>query len=481
MSTPHPPQSVLPRPWRARAAHVCIALACLLPAACATLQPARNPPLPVPADRSAQYRMENLQPGPGNSDTLLISLTFSGGGTRSAAASYHLLDALRRQTVVVDGRSTTLLDEVDFISAISGGSLAAAYYGLYRERFFEDFPQRVLHRDLQGAILRGVAVPTRLHALSSPYYGRGDYLADRLDALVFDGKRFADLPPQRPLIRIGATDMIDGRRVEFSQEGFDALCSELGPVPIARAVAASAAVPGVFSPVNVADYSDTGQCPGHETPQRYRHLVDGGVVDNLGIAGPLQAVARNNGLVNTLRAYGLHGIRHYVIVVLNVESDPRDPEDGGPKVPGLSRTISAAINGNMRMDSQALAARLRARVADWRREIADDRAAVASGVLATRRPQVYLIEIGFDQVRDPAMRTRLQSMSTALRISPEDEAVVAAFVRDTLRDSEQYQALLRALAEAPAAEAPPASDPAADALDDLRARYEAAERADGVP
>ena len=65
--------------------------------------------------------------------------------------------------------------------------------------------------------------------------------------------------------------MIDGRRIEFTQESFDALCSELGPVPIARAVAASAAVPGVFSPVNLADYSDTGQCPGHDAPQRDGH------------------------------------------------------------------------------------------------------------------------------------------------------------------------------------------------------------------
>lgn len=464
----------------ARICRASLAAMCLLLTACATVQPARNPPLSVPAARHAQYRMENLQPGPGNSDTLLISLTFSGGGMRSAAASYYLLDALRRQTVMVDERTTTLLNEVDFISSISGGSFTAAYYGLYRERLFEDFPQRVLHRDLQGTLLNGALVPTRLRALSSPYYGRGDYLADRLDALVFDGARFADLPRQRPMIRIGATDMVDGRRIEFSQEGFDALCSDLGPVPIARAIAASAAVPGVFSPVNVADYSDTGQCPGHETPQRYRHLVDGGVIDNLGISGPLQAVARNNGLINTLRAYGLRGIRHYVIVVLNVESDPRDADDGGPTIPGFSRTISAAINGNMRLDSQALAARLRARVAEWRRDITNDQDAVASGVLATRSPKVYLIEIGFDQVRDPALRRHLQSMSTALRITPEDEAIVAAFVNHTLRESTEYQALLRALAEPVVEEGPP-RDPAADAMEDLRARYEAAERARQTP
>jgi NTE family protein len=461
--------------------------AALLLSACASLQPARNPPAAPAADRAAQYRVQNMARGEGNSDTLLLSLTFSGGGMRSAAASYHLLDALRQQPVRVDGRDTTLLQEVDFISAISGGSFTAAYYALHRERLFEDYPVRVLRRDLQGDILGAVLRPRRAWALSSPFYGRGDHLADALDEALFAGATFADMPRERPFVRIGATDMLDGRRIEFTQENFDDLCSDLGPVPVARAVAASAAVPGIFSPVNVADYSDTGQCPGAIEPRRYRHLIDGGVADNLGITGPLQAIGRYNGLVNTLRRFGYRGIRSYAIVVLNVESNPGDPRDGDARVPGLWRTVNAAINGNMRMDSEELAATLRQRIAQWQDQIARDPEAQRSGVFATGVPRVFLIEIGFDKVADPALRQRLQSMPTALRLSRDDEALIAQFVRDALRDSVEYQTMLRALAEEDAAFAARGDVvlPAAPSVDDdaarraLRQAYDAA--ADAAP
>lgn len=456
----------------------------LLLSACASLQPARNPPAAPAADRAAQYRVQNMARGEGNSDTLLLSLTFSGGGMRSAAASYHLLDALRRQPVRVDGRDTTLLQEVDFISAISGGSFTAAYYALHRDRFFEDYPARVLRRDLQGEILGAVLRPRRAWALSSPFYGRGDHLADALDESLFAGATFADMPRERPFVRIGATDMLDGRRIEFTQENFDDLCSDLGPVPVARAVAASAAVPGIFSPVNVADYSDTGQCPGAIEPRRYRHLIDGGVADNLGITGPLQAIGRYNGLVNTLRRFGYRGIRSYAIVVLNVESNPGDPRDGDARVPGLWRTVNAAINGNMRMDSEELAATLRQRIAQWQDQIARDPEAQRSGVFATGVPRVFLIEIGFDRVVDPALRQRLQSMPTALRLSREDEALIAQFVRDALRDSVEYQTMLRVLAEEDAAFAARGDiAPTVPSADDdaprraLRQAYDAAEDA----
>lgn len=446
--------------------------AALLLSACAGLQPARNPPMLPAVDRSAQYRVENMVRGEGNSDALLLSLTFSGGGMRSASASYHLLDALRQQPVRVEGQDTTLLREVDFISAISGGSFTAAYYALHRERLFVDYPARVLQRDLQGEVLGAVLRPRRAWALSSPFYGRGDHLAAMLDDTLFAGATFADLPRQRPFVRIGATDMLDGRRVEFTQENFDDLCSDLGPVPVARAVAASAAVPGIFSPVNVADYSDTGQCPGATEPRRYRHLIDGGVADNLGITGPLQAIGRYNGLVNTLRRFGYRGIRNYAIVVLNVESNPSDPFDGDPRVPGLWRTINAAINGNMRMDSEEIAATLRQRIAQWQEQIARDPEARRSGVFAATVPRVFLIEIGFDQVADPALRRRLQSMPTALRLSAEDEATIAQFVRDALRESVEYRALLRALAEEDAAFATRGDvvAPAMDADDDAQRR-----------
>ncbi|WP_227520178.1 hypothetical protein [Marinobacter sp. LV10R510-11A] len=40
-----------------------------------------------------------------------------------------------------------MLDQVDVISAVSGGSYTAAYYGLFGDRLFEDFGERFLRRN----------------------------------------------------------------------------------------------------------------------------------------------------------------------------------------------------------------------------------------------------------------------------------------------------------------------------------------------
>ena len=101
---------------------------------------------------SAGYRFDTLDPGERNSDSLFVCLMFSGGGTRAAALSYGVMEALRDKVIQVDGREKRLLDEVDCISSVSGGSFTAAYYGLYRERLFEDFRVRFLERDVQGAL-----------------------------------------------------------------------------------------------------------------------------------------------------------------------------------------------------------------------------------------------------------------------------------------------------------------------------------------
>lgn len=435
--------------WLPRAAAIAVAAGL---GACATVQPARNPPAsPANAAASspvAEYRSQNLRRGE-NSDTLLLSMTFSGGGMRSATASYHLLDALRRQRVRIDGRDKSLLQEVDFISSVSGGSFTAAYYALYRDRLFTDYLPQVIRRDIQGELIAGLLKPRNAWRLGSDTYGRGDYLADHLDRVVFAGKTFADLPRERPFVRIGAADMLTGKRVEFTQDGFDRLCSRIDDVPIARAVAASAAVPGIFSPINIADYSDDCANPG-DAPPRYRHLVDGGVADNLGISGPLQAVGRYSTVVDAMRSIGFRGVRYIAIVVLNVENTNTAQTDGTASIPSLRRTIGAAIDGNMHTDSEEITETLRRRLEEWKRQIAEDPSAVADNIYATSTPEVFLIEIGFAQVPDPALRARLQAIPTALRVSAEDEALLRDFIDDALQRSPEYRGLLQALARDPA-------------------------------
>ena len=114
---------------------------------------------------------------PKNSEVLFVVLAFSGGGTRAASFSYGVLQALRDASVTVDGRERRLLDEVDVISSVSGGSYTAAYYGLYGERIFHDYTQDFLYRDWQGELLKLATRPGSLAAMASRRFNRSDLVA----------------------------------------------------------------------------------------------------------------------------------------------------------------------------------------------------------------------------------------------------------------------------------------------------------------
>ena len=127
-----------------------IAAASFVLAGCAT-RPI-NPPI-IHVDTNTGYRFEVRQARMHDKDDLII-LAFSGGGTRAAAFSYGVLEFLRG-TEIVDskGRTIRLLDEVDVITGVSGGSFTALAYGLYGDKLFADYEQRFLKRDVQGEII----------------------------------------------------------------------------------------------------------------------------------------------------------------------------------------------------------------------------------------------------------------------------------------------------------------------------------------
>ena len=87
------------------------------------------------SDPQGGYRAKNFK-NVGNDGDMLVMLTFSGGGTRAAAFSYGVLEALRDTEISIHGSKKRMLDEVDFISGVSGGSFTAAYYGLFGDRIF---------------------------------------------------------------------------------------------------------------------------------------------------------------------------------------------------------------------------------------------------------------------------------------------------------------------------------------------------------
>ena len=96
----------------------------------------QNPDL-TQYDPAQGYRFDNLKPGHNNTDSLFVIVAFSGGGTRAASFSYGVLEALQDTEIKWKGEKKRLLDEVDIISSVSGGSFTAAYFVLYRDRIFE--------------------------------------------------------------------------------------------------------------------------------------------------------------------------------------------------------------------------------------------------------------------------------------------------------------------------------------------------------
>ncbi|MEW6714513.1 MAG: patatin-like phospholipase family protein, partial [Nitrospirota bacterium] len=169
-------------------------------------------------DSQSGYRFDTLDSGPQNGDSLFVCLMFSGGGTRAAALSYGIMEALRDTVIRIDGREKRLLDEVDCISSVSGGSFTAAYYGLFRERLFEDFRSRFIERDIQGALARQLFNPVNWARLASPYFSRTDMAAELYDNDIFDAATFERLQSNgRPFVILNATNLGDDRRFDFTQ------------------------------------------------------------------------------------------------------------------------------------------------------------------------------------------------------------------------------------------------------------------------
>ena len=422
-------------------------------AACSSIRPVYNAPI-SPDTRLPGYRMSSLPATPANGNELFIAASFSGGGARAAALAYGVLLGMRDTEIELDGRRKTLFGELDVVSAVSGGSLPAAYLAAYGDRLFPDFHDRVLMRDLQGEVVSEMLSPRHLDWLFSDRYGRGDVLAAFLDREIYGGLRYADVLARRtrPWVSISATDMSLGARFEFVQDQFDLLCSDLGSVHLATAVAASAAVPIVLSPITLNNYAEP--CPSSSSyllyglfgerrraalirqattyldkrARPYIHLLDGGLSDNSATRGPLEATVARGGMRAVAEDSGAQGVRRIVFVVVNAEGNAGFEADRSSRVPSIFRVTQAVADiplGRYSNDSQEL---LREALAHWAQEFAGP----------DGRPlPTYYIEVSLqgDEL-EPEIQA-LRNLPTALSLPPEDaDRVVEAGRRLFLRSPE---------------------------------------------
>lgn len=412
---------------------------------------------PLAAGAAAGYRFAEVPAGD-NSDSLAIVLTFSGGGARAAALAYGVMEELRAQRISWDGSSKSLLDEVDLIYAVSGGSIVAGYYALHGERLFEEFEPRFLRRDNQSEL--AARVLSNLNRLSSPRFGRVEILAEYLDETLYRGAGYRAVLDnrRRPYVVLSATDMSLGARFEFTQDQFDFLCSNLAEFPLSRAVAASMAVPFVFSPLTLKNHADA--CP--EPRQRlleslrqysrreqqragelqtyldaaarpFVHLVDGGLSDNLGLRGPLEALQLGGG------RGGLRGVRRLVFVVVNAESKPDLSPDRSADVPSLAQQLKAVSDIPLNRYSFETAELLRSSLEQWRSELR------RPGVRPGGEVQFFLVEVDPARLADAAERDYFLGIPTTLTLAPEQVDRLRTVAARMMRESPDYQRLLEGL------------------------------------
>ena len=142
-----------------------LAAGLLLMQGCVSLLPPNNKPV-AQMDINSGYRVLGKDNKPLGDHHVLLA--FSGGGTRAAALSYGVLQELRDTRVDSKGEQVRLLDEVDLISSVSGGSFTSAYYGLYGDDIFTHYENDFLRKSVQSSLISNLLSPSYwFHAMFS--------------------------------------------------------------------------------------------------------------------------------------------------------------------------------------------------------------------------------------------------------------------------------------------------------------------------
>lgn len=388
---------------------------------------------PIKGDGGNSYALLSNAKKPFRTDQSL-TLAFSGGGTRAAALSYGVLKALRSIEVNTSSHTETLLDSVDDISSVSGGSFTAAYYGLFGDKIFTDFEKDFIKRDLQGELTRTLFNPAGWFSSQ----GRTESAIQIYEKTIFKGAKFSDMNrPGAPVIMINASDLGYGVRFTFVQEYFDLLCSDLGSFSVARAVAASSAVPVLFNPMVVKNYSgceekedfhewmEKSRLKGGDDPEllqlvtgldtyknkderQYAHFVDGGITDNLGLRAITDAFQVAGGTKPIFTKANIEQAPKRVVTIsVDASTTPRLDMDRSNKQPSVFETMSAMSSVQLHRYNVSTINLYQHKIKQWAESISTE----------TRKVEPYFIHLDFSQIEDAEELAYVNSIPTSFSLS----------------------------------------------------------------
>jgi NTE family protein len=394
------------------------------------------------------------------SPEVFIALTFSGGGTRAAALAYGVLEELAASGIRVGGKQRRLLDEVDVVSSVSGGSFTSAYLGLHGGESLERFREDVLYRDMDRGLWHVLLNPLRWGS------ARGDMAARYYDEKIFRGATLGDFRTDGPRIIINATDLVSGTHFLFLPEYFGAICSDLEAYPVAWAVTASSAVPGAFEPIVLENHTARCSRPTPKwiervltdrpasspeaviarnlasyyagSPRKYVHLIDGGVAGNLGVRVPMMREAEFGSQDAMWRSLGLDRADHVLLVVVNAATTIPPELDRTPDAPSALQVLSDVSTLLVNQNSQLSMELMRQTFERWKRERP-----------AGRSTSLRIAELTFHGLQDPDERSYFEAVPTSLALDKEQVDRLVEAGRRLLRENPQYRAFVETLSGTP--------------------------------
>jgi NTE family protein len=412
-----------------------------------------------------------------------VLLAFSGGGMRAAAFSYGVLETLRDMEIVTpSGRWVRALDEVDVITGVSGGSFTALAYGLYGDKLFDDYERRFLKRDVQGQLIARVLSPCSWGALASTGWGRSELAADLYDEVLFNGATYADLKRDGPQIYVSATDLSEGTRIDFNKPVFDMLCTDLGGFRLARAAAASSAVPVVLSAITIDNYGgtcdyrfpawarvllDTPDPPrpavrsiqhlqelrayADRSRRPYLHLVDGGISDNIGARGVLDILSTFASLHALDMPTPFDRLREVFVFVVNSLATPPNDWSLHETPPGTVELLIKAAGAPIDRYSYDTVETLKDMQASWEvlRVVRTAMKPIAEGnpkldfVLRAPDINIHVIDVSFAVLKDSVERDYLDRLPTSLVLPSEAVDRLRAAARTAILESPDIRELMK--------------------------------------
>jgi NTE family protein len=356
-----------------------------------------------------------------------------------------------------EGKDSTLLNEVDLVAGVSGGSFPAAHFGLYGAKSFETFPDEFLYPDIEAYVWGTFLMPWNWDWIFNPLVGTNDRMTLVYDRLMFHGATYADLYRHgRPQVSVNATDISFGSPFGFLPQTFDVICSDLTNLPIARAIAASNGFPVLFSPVTLRNYREA-ECPLPprvppgawnpaqndlrtrsllETLYRYSngeqapwiHLMDGGIADNLALR-----VLLNDMLLLDARgdrfAADLTRVRRILVISVDGQSAPNPNWPRQRVVSGLGQVLSAVSSTQIGAYNIETLIAVHSTVDDLVEKLRNLRCrqAPAIGGFACGDVQGRVLRVSLSNYPDPETRARLIAIRTGLTLPRDqvDELVAA--------------------------------------------------------